>query len=82
MKTEFTFSKRQIEYLSGGVRGEGISPIPETCPAHLRERIIERRAKHYGIKPSLPVAIKELEMPAAPKAAPAYTPGRFLRPTL
>jgi hypothetical protein len=68
--TEYAYSRRHREY--------GSDEIPETCPAEIRARIIERRAAKRSGKPSRPaVAAKP-----APQIAPAFKPGRLLRPTL
>jgi hypothetical protein len=95
MQTEYTFSKRQIEYLSGEVRGSNVPGIPSTCAAHIRKHIIERRARTLGIKPEektfspqveawiAEIADEKAETMAEKKAAaaaPAFT-GRFLRPS-
>lgn len=61
-----TFTATEIRLLSDGDSSRGWLPIPDGCPPHFAQMIMETRARHIGLRatePAVPV------IPAA-QAAP------------
>jgi hypothetical protein len=51
-----SFSERQVSFLKNDIRderGRVVGAIPASCPEIFLARIIETRAKHFGIRPEV-----------------------------
>jgi hypothetical protein len=59
------FTATEIRLLSDGDSLRGWSPIPDGCPPHFAQMIMETRARHIGLRATEPAAPVILATPAA-----------------
>ena len=54
------YSETEMQAIEQAAARRGWAPIPEGCPAEIRSRIVEYRAKALGIQPKDP-AVEDLK---------------------
>lgn len=70
------FTATEIRLLSDGDSSRGWSPIPDGCPPHFAQMIMETRARHIGLRATEPV------VPVIPTTAAAQVDLEALRTKL
>lgn len=61
------FTATEIRLLSDGDSLRGWSPIPDGCPPHFAQMIMETRARHIGLRATEPAVPVIPATPAAPQ---------------